>query len=289
MNFFQNLIQRQVRTLVGSSAPQLDAPKGDPGLLGPESVAWRVHGDFTAMMIGGVTALLLQMLHPKALAGVWDHSGFRDDMIGRLKRTAQYIAGTTYGPTDEAEKLLDRVKLVHDQVEGTLPDGSSYSANDPHLLTWVHVAEVSSFLQAYLRYCDPHLSRLDQDRYFAEVALFAKRLGAKDVPVTRTDVDAYLTHMQPELRYDARTREVASVLLSQPAPTILLRPFRDVTMDAAIDLLPSWAATMHGLDLSSRRRQLARVGARSIRAVMKPALRDTPATRARRRVEGQSL
>jgi uncharacterized protein (DUF2236 family) len=285
MNFFQNIVQQQVRTLVGSSNPCLDAPKGDPGLLGADSIAWRVHGDFAAMMIGGVTALLLQMLHPKALAGVWDHSGFREDMIGRLKRTAQYIAGTTYGPISEAEKLLDRVKRVHDQVQGTLPDGSSYSANDPHLLTWVHVAEVSSFLQAYLRYCDPHLSRSHQDRYFTEVALFANRLGAEGVPVTRSDVDEYLIHMRPELRYDDRTSEVASVLLSQPAPTFLLRPFRDVTMDAAIDLLPSWAATMHGFDLSGARRQLARAGAHSIRAVMKPALRDTPAMRARRRMQ----
>ena len=285
MNVFQNIIQQQVRTLVGSSNPRLDTPKGDPGLLGPESVAWRVHGDFTAMMIGGVTALLLQMLHPKALAGVWDHSGFRDDMIGRLKRTAQYIAGTTYGPTAEAEKLLDRVKLVHNQVQGALPDGSTYSANDPHLLTWVHVAEVSSFLQAYLRYCDPNMPRSDQDRYYAEVALFARRLGAEGVPETGSEVDAYLARMQPELRYDERTREVASVLLSQPAPTFLLRPFRDVTMDAAVDLLPSWAAKMHGFDLSNPRRQLARAGAHGIRAVMRPALRDTPAMRARRRMQ----
>jgi uncharacterized protein (DUF2236 family) len=285
MSFFQNIIQKQVRTLVGTSDPRLDTPKGDPGLLGPDSVAWRVHGDFTAMMIGGVTALLLQMLHPKALAGVWDHSGFREDMIGRLKRTAQYIAGTTYGPTSEAEKLLDRVKLVHDQVQGNLPDGSAYSANDPHLLTWVHVAEVSSFLQAYLLYCDPDLPRSDQDRYFAEVALFAKRLGAEGVPVTRQAVDEYLVHMRPELVYDDRTKEVASVLLSKPAPTFLLRPFRDVTMDAAVDLLPTWAARMHGFDLTNPRRHMARTSARTIRAVMRSALRDTPAMRAARRMQ----
>jgi uncharacterized protein (DUF2236 family) len=127
------------------------------------------------MLIGGITALLLQMLHPKALAGVWDHSGFRDDMIGRLNQTARYIAGTTYGSTAEAEKLLDRVKAVHDRVHGTLPDGSSYSANDPHLLTWVHVAEVGSFLEAYLRYCEPGLSPSDQDRYFSEVLIATEK------------------------------------------------------------------------------------------------------------------
>ncbi|MBP0440004.1 oxygenase MpaB family protein [Tianweitania sediminis] len=285
MSFVQTTIQQQVRKLVGSSDPRLDEPKGDPGLLGPDSVAWLVHSDFTAMMVGGITALLLQMLHPKALAGVWDHSGFRDDMIGRLNRTAQYIAGTTYGPTEQAEKLLHRVKEVHDRVQGTLPDGTHYSANDPHLLTWVHVAEVHSFLQAYLRYCDPHLSRADQDRYFAEVALFARRLGAESIPLTRAAVEEYLLRMQPELRCDHRTREVASVLLSQPAPSLLLRPFRDVAMDAAVDLLPLWAAKMHGFGLSRVRRELARAGAHGIRAVMRPALRDTPATRARRRMQ----
>jgi uncharacterized protein (DUF2236 family) len=206
-------------------------------------------------------------------------------MIGRLNRTAQYIAGTTYGPTAEAERLLERVKFVHDRVLGTLPDGTTYSANDPHLLTWVHVAEVSSFLQAYLRYCDPKLSRSDQDRYFAEVALFARRLGAENVPVTRSEVEEYLLSMRPELLYDERTSEVASVLLSQPAPSFLLRPFRDVSMDAAADLLPEWAARMHGLDLSRTRRQLARTGAHGIRAVMRPALRDTPATRAQKRMQ----
>jgi uncharacterized protein (DUF2236 family) len=285
MSFVRDTIQHQVRTLVGSSGPSLDVPKGDPGLLGPESVAWQVHSDFTAMMIGGITALLLQMLHPKALAGVWDHSGFRDDMIGRLKRTAQYIAGTTYGPTAEAEKLLDRVKFVHDQVHGTMPDGSSYSANDPHLLTWVHVAEVSSFLQAYLRYCNPNLSRSDQDQYFAEVALFAERLGAEKVPVTRLEVEEYLLRMRSELSYDQRTSEVASVLVTQSAPTFILRPFREVVMNAAIDLLPLWAAKMHGLDLSKPRRQLARTGAHGIRAIMQPALQDTPAMRARQRMQ----
>lgn len=285
MSFVHDIIQQQVRKLVGSRNPALDQPKGDPGLLGPGSVAWKVHGDFTAMMIGGITALLLQMLHPKALAGVWDHSGFREDMIGRLNRTAQYIAGTTYGPTSEAERLLERVKSVHDRVHGVLPDGSPYSANDPHLLTWVHVAEVHSFLKAYLRYCNPALSSSDRDRYFAEVALFAERLGATDVPKTHADVEAYMLAMKPELRCDERTRDVASVLLSQPAPSFLLRPFRDVSMDAAVDLLPDWAADMHGFNLSGPRRQFARSGAHGIRAVMRPALRDTPETRARRRVQ----
>src|SRR6202000_2673014 len=101
--------------------------------------------------------LLMQMLHPGALAGVWDHSDFRRDMSGRLKRTARFIAGTTYGDRAEAQEFIDRVRNVHARVVGTLDDGTPYAADDPDLLTWVHVAEVSSFLAAYLRYVDPNL------------------------------------------------------------------------------------------------------------------------------------
>src|SRR3978361_242231 len=101
------------------------------GLFGPQSVAWRVHGDVASMMVGGVAGLLLQMLHPAVLAGVWDHSNFRADMHGRLRRTARFIALTTYGGRDDAEAQIARVRSIHDRVRGTLPDGTPYCANDP--------------------------------------------------------------------------------------------------------------------------------------------------------------
>ncbi len=142
---------------------------------------WRVHGDFPAMLAGGVSALLLQALHPLALAGVWDHSTFRTDMQGRLGRTAQFIAGTTYGSRADAMRLIERVRRIHANISGLAPDGQPYAADDPALLTWVHVAEVSSFLAGYLRYVGP-LSAADQDRYYAEEATVAALLGAPDVP-----------------------------------------------------------------------------------------------------------
>src|SRR5207237_10791125 len=113
-------------------------PPGDDGLFGPGSVGWKVHGDFPAMMMGGVAALLMQMLHPAALAGVWDHSNFRRDMQGRLRRTAQFIAGTTFGSTAHARQLIDRVRRIHARVDGVLEDGTPYTADDPEVLTWVH-------------------------------------------------------------------------------------------------------------------------------------------------------
>ena len=276
MGDLRGAIQDQVRTLFGTTDDnQLDLTRadGDDGLFAATSVAWRVHGDFTAMMVGGVASLLLQMLHPAALAGVWDHSGFRRDMQGRLRRTAQFISGTTYGSTAMATALIERVRHVHDHVHGVLPDGTAYSANDPALLTWVHAAEVQCFLAAYRRHVDPAMPTIEQDGYLAEMAVLARRLGARDVPETRTALDGYLQSMRPTLRYNHRTREVARTLLRQPAPSIALAPFRRLTMDAAVDLLPDWAARMHGFAQPTMQRAGLRAGVAGVGGVMRWALR----------------
>ena len=152
------------------------------GLFGPHSVAWRVHGDVTSMLVGGIAALLLQMLHPAVLAGVWDHSNFQTDLHGRLRRTARFIALTTYGGRAEAETAIARVRRIHESVQGSLANGTAYSANDPSLLAWVHVTEAMSFLGAWIRYAEPTMSAADQDRYFTEVARIASALGANPVP-----------------------------------------------------------------------------------------------------------
>lgn len=272
MNLLRQTIARQVRGLTGAGdgAIDLTRPPGDDGLFGPNSVSWRVHGDFSSMMIGGTTALLLQMLHPGALAGVWDHSNFRHDMLGRLKRTAQFIAATTYGSTAEAERLIGRVRRIHDRVHGVLPGGAPYDANDPHLLTWVHVAETDSFLRAYLRYRDPHLSRADQDRYFAENVVVAERLGARDVRDSRAAVDAWLLSVRSELRCDVRTRTVRDALLHQPLPNPFLKGFGALNTAAAIDLLPPWARAM--LELRNTAPLGVRAGAQGMARMLRWAL-----------------
>lgn len=276
MGDLRSVIQGQVRSLFGNTEANridLSRPPGDLGLFAPDSAAWRVHGDLTSMMIGGVASLLLQMLHPGALAGVWDHSDFRRDMQGRLRRTAQFISGTTYGSTATAEALIARVRRIHDRVEGTLPDGTPYSANDPALLTWVHVAETYCFLAAYRRHVDQRFSLAEQDRYVAETAEVARRLGAEDVPESWTAVEAYLQAMRPALRFDHRTRDVAQALLRQPAPTLALAPFRSLTMSAAADLLPDWAARMHGLTQPLAQRAGVRAGVAGVGSVMRWALK----------------
>ena len=261
----------RVRALVGSGEVDLTRPPGDDGLFGPASPTWRVHGDFSAMMIGGISALLLQMLHPLALAGVWDHSNFRDDRQGRLKRTARFIATTTFGSTEHARASIVQVRRIHDHVHGTLPDGTRYDANDPHLLTWVHVAEVDSFLRAYLRYRDPAMSAADQDRYCAETAGIAEALGATDVQLSRAEIDRYLARIRPELRADHRTREVVSALLA-PGDDRATTSAMNLAVATAIDLLPPWAQALHGRSLPAFARPALRFGANGMGGVLRWAL-----------------
>ena len=142
-------------------------------LFPPDSVAWRVNGDIVTMMIGGVSGLLLQMLHPAVLAGVWDHSDFRADMHGRLRRTAKFIAVTTYDHAEAGRAAIDKVNRIHAKLGGTLPDGASYRVSDPHLLAWVHVTETISFLDSWIRYAEPDMSMARQDAYFAAKARMA--------------------------------------------------------------------------------------------------------------------
>lgn len=247
--------------------------KPDESLFGPRSVVWRVHGDVTTMMVGGVAALLLQMLHPAVLAGVWDHSTFRGDMLGRLRRTARFIAVTTYGSAGEAQEMIDKVRDVHTRVKGVLPDGTPYAADDPHLLAWVHVTEAVSFLDAWIRYAEPGMSLADQDRYFADFARIAEALGAVRIPRRRADADNFIAEMRPELLVDARTREVARMVLDQPAPSMAVKPFQALTFGAAVDLLPDWARTMHGLSSAGLATPAVRIGTRGVASTLRWAFR----------------
>jgi uncharacterized protein (DUF2236 family) len=244
----KRMMVHQVRAIFNDQARgEKPVVRRDNGLFGPASVVWRVHGDVTTMMVGGVAALLLQMLHPAVLAGVWDHSNFREDMLGRLRRTARFIALTSYGSRDEADEALARVRSVHDKVTGTLPDGTPYRANDPHLLAWVHVTEAISFLDAWIRYAEPAMSPGDQDCYFAEMVRIAEALGADPIPRSRAEAEGLIQSMRGELELSARTREVADLVLKQRSSHMMVAPVQALTFGAAVDLLPDWARKMHGL------------------------------------------
>ena len=152
------------------------------------------------MFVGGIRAVLLQTLHPAAMTAVAEHSGYRGDMWGRLARTSRFIAVTTFGTADDAQRAVDAVRAIHERVTGTLPDGTPYAASDPHLLLWVHVAEIDSFLLAHQTYGRRPLDQAGRDEYVAQTAEVARRLGVVDPPTTEAELAAALAEFRPELR-----------------------------------------------------------------------------------------
>ena len=218
MNFVKQQIAQRVRDMTHTrQQPEVFLqPAGDPGLLGPQSSAWQVHAHFMAMMVGGIASLIVQALHPRALAGVWDHSSFRDDMGARLGRTAFFIAATTYGGRAMAEQAMQRVQRIHRQVQGVDALGQAYRADDPHLLAWVHLAECTSFMHAYDAHGRPALDAHGQDRYFADMALLGSAMGTGRVPANRAACERALLNYLPELRCDERTRYVLKRLDDYP-------------------------------------------------------------------------
>lgn len=228
------------------SAGQQPVAISDEALFERDSPIRMVHAGVVSMMVGGIRSLLLQMLHPHALHGVLDHSDFRADMHGRLRRTARFIAITTYAHHDEAMAAIDRVNRIHAKVTGTLPDGTPYAATDPRTLAWVHVTEATSFLEAYLAYVRPAMPLAEQDEYFRQFATVARALGADPVPETKAEAEALILDMRSDLAASDAAREVASLVLTQ-RPEGAPVPVQRALGTAAVDLLPPYARTMLGL------------------------------------------
>jgi uncharacterized protein (DUF2236 family) len=199
----------------------------------------RVHAD-ASMFVGGLRALLLQSLHPLAMAGVAQHSDYRHDPWGRLQRTADFLAATTFGPIPVAERAIARVHAVHRRVQGVAADGRAYSANDPHLLRWVHVVEVDSFLTAHQRYGAQPLTEAEADRYVHDSALVARKLGVNEPPRTVRELRAELKDFRDECVGTKDARDAARFLLLEPPLPLAARPAYTVLAAAAVSLLPAW-------------------------------------------------
>lgn len=261
-----------------------DRPAGDPGLFGPDSVTWRIHADFPGMLAGGLAALMMQTLHPLALAGVWDHSRFRDDLVGRLRRTTAFIGLTTYAPRAQAEAAIHRVRLIHQRIHGLAADGRPYSAQDPELLTWVHATEVHGFLAGFRNYSGRALPDWAADRYLDEMRRIAEALGARDVPASRAELAAYFQRVQAQLAFTSRSQTVLEVLAGIRLPVPFLGLSRAVFLGAGSALLPGWAR--HRLRLTGGQQRQARYAAATLRAmapVFRTALREGVAARSCRR------
>ncbi len=233
-----------------TSALDLDA---DPGLFGPDSITWQVHAD-PSMALAGLRALLLQAVHPLAMAGVAQHSDFRSDPWGRLFRTAEYVAVTTYGSTRDARIAAAKVRGIHGRLSGVEPEsGTPYRVSDPELLRWVHCVEVESFLSTALR-CGLRLTREEQDRYYGEQTLQASLVGLDpdEVPGTVEEVAGYFRDVQPQLRVTAEARRAALFVLWPPMPALVqvgtpARPAWTALAAAAAAMLPRWARRLYAL------------------------------------------
>ncbi|NKE56161.1 DUF2236 domain-containing protein [Lentzea sp. PSKA42] len=209
-----------------------------PRMFADDRPIRHVHADH-AMFIGGLRALLLQSLHPLAMAAVAQHSDYRTDPWGRLQRTSLFVGVTTYGTVKDAHKAIARLGRVHEHIHGTAPDGRQYRADDPHLLTWVHVAEVDSFLRCHQKYGEKPLD--DYDGYVADMAVIADAMGIPDPPRTTAELQARLHSYRPELKGTHEAREAARfLLLKAPLPLLAKGPYA-ILSATAVASLPVWA------------------------------------------------
>lgn len=225
-----------LRDIFSAPASTLDALRepGDPGLFGPGSVAWRLHAHPSAV-VGGLRSLIVQTLHPLTMAGVAQHSDYRSDPLGRLKRTSAFVASTTYGSVAQAEAAIAAVRKIHERVQGVAPDGRPYHANDPELLAWVHHVEVDSFLVGYQR-VGPGLSERDADRYVSEMAQVGDLIGARPVLTRAKPLHEWVRH-HPEVRATPDARAAVRFLASLPLPVVAW-PAYLIFFGAAASLVP---------------------------------------------------
>jgi uncharacterized protein (DUF2236 family) len=254
---------------------------GDDGILGPESVAWRVIGH-PVSIVGGLRSLIIQSLHPLAMAGVAQHSDYRRRPLDRLKRTSHYVAATTFGDRATAEAAAARVKRVHKRVRGVdAVTGSPYSAEDPDTQLWVHCVEWHSFLAAYRAYATSRLTAEEEDRYIAEGAPIAALLDVPEerVPRTVAEIRAYFADVRPQLCISDSTRDAIGFVLNPPLTRELLPlqvPLR-ITAAAAVAIVPQDLRRLAGISQPRVVDGLLRATVPAAAAALRlPLLRDAP-------------
>ncbi|MDE0652641.1 MAG: oxygenase MpaB family protein [bacterium] len=296
----RNRLAWSIRTVLSGSGSRKFAPTpGAPTLLPTGGAAWLVHAE-ASMMVGGIRALLLQSLHPVAMQGVGEHSDFRQDPLGRLRRTVFFLGTTTYCSLPEAEAAIEAVRRVHLSVSGVTPEGRRYRADDADLLAWVHATEVDSFLEAFLRFgrrprrrgetvLTPNLPAWDPrkaaaaelrtgelpDRYVAEMATVAERLGVAAPPRSRAELAAVIDGFRPAVAASELSREAAYFLRAFPLPPVARLAY-GILFWAAFDSLPPWAQALHDFRCGPLRRAVVRPAARAMLRLMGWALRDAP-------------
>lgn len=237
-----------VRSVGADSLPgvQFSEPVGDPGLFGPGSAIWHVHSD-VACLVGGLSGLLLGALHQPTMHGTNQHSSYSDDPLARLGRTASFVNAMTFGSMPVIDRTCDLVKKMHKQVNGAMPDGREYDANDDDQLIWTGMTQAYSVMRAHLRYHPKPLTGGRIDEYYSQYAEFAKHLGAtKPVPQTRAEVADYFEQMRPLLTYAEETADLADFFRGPNGHDSASRAGSLVISRAAFDLLPGFAQRLYG-------------------------------------------
>ena len=255
--------------------------KPDDGLLGPGSIAWRVIGH-PVSIVGGLRSLLVQALHPLAMAGVAQHSDYRHRPLDRLRRTSHYVAATTFGDRATAEAAAARVRAIHRRVQGIDPvTGRRYSAEDPDIQLWIHCVEWHSVLAAYRAYGSARLSPDEEDRYIAEGAPIAALVGVPEesVPATLADMRAYFRDVRPQLCVGDATREAIDFVLNPPLTRELIPlqvPLR-ITAAAAVAVIPHDLRRLAGIGQPRLVDAMLRAAVPPAAAALRlPLLRDAP-------------
>jgi uncharacterized protein (DUF2236 family) len=226
-------------------------PPGDPGLTGPGSMSWEINGDIASVVLGGMGAIVMEILHPSVMAGVQDQSSYQEDPQRRGRTTFGYVITTTFGNTQAATRLINVVKRMHGKVNGVRPDGVPYRALDPELIGWVHTCIPWAVMTAYERYNRP-LSEDEKDAYLREQAVIGRMGGAGEIPETAADLRDYVEAMRPKLGVNQQTLEFFEFLMTMPfgmpVPGPLSRPVHRFQAEAGMSLMPRWARRMTGFD-----------------------------------------
>jgi uncharacterized protein (DUF2236 family) len=225
-------------------------PAGDPGLAGgPGSLSWEINGDLASVSGAGAAAILMEVLHPSVMAGVHDQSSYRTDPLRRARNTLGYVLRTTFGSTEAATDVIERVRRIHGHVNGTRPDGVAYRALDPELIAWVHTCIPWAVMEAFSRYRRP-LSIAEKDRYLAEQAPIGVMGGADRVPESVAELEAFVEHMRPRLAMTEQTRGFVDFLAGdvegELRATNRQQLDRRLGIARSMLLMPTWARHLTG-------------------------------------------
>lgn len=223
-------------------APRIDftQPPGEPAFASPESLSWTVFANPVSVFVGGVTAVILELAEPRVRTGVWEHSSFRRDPVGRLRRTGLAAMLTVYGPRSAAEEMIAAVARRHARVRGVTPCGQPYAADDPDLLVWVKATAAYGFLEAYARFVRP-LSPEERDAFHAEGATVSRLYGAAQAPESEAELHRLFARMAPRLEPSPIVHEFLEIMRQAPLLPAPLRGAQRLLIRAAVEAAPPWA------------------------------------------------